>query len=207
MVELRIFVEGGGESSALRRSCRIAFKRFLPTVGAGVILGVRPCGSRGNAYRDFVTAVKQRKPDVLPVLLVDSEAPVGQSHKDKPWKFLGAQRHGKWTRPSGSRDNQAHLMVQFMESWLVCDPAALEEHYGKGFKKDKLPQNKNIEKVSTTEVKRKLNSAIRDTNRGKKGTYEHNEGFAILADLKYAKVEERSVWAKRLFDFLRDFKS
>jgi hypothetical protein len=54
---------------------------------------VIPCGRRDRAYRGFRTSLASADPDELPMLLVDSEAPVTKP----PWEHLKS-RDG-WERP------------------------------------------------------------------------------------------------------------
>ena len=39
-----------------------------------------------------------------------------------------------------------------MEAWLVACPEALEEYFGNGFKKAKLPQASDLESVSKKDI-------------------------------------------------------
>lgn len=58
MVNVRLYVEGGGENNkALRSACRRGFREFFLKAGLeGVLPRVIPCGGRQAAYEDFCTA-------------------------------------------------------------------------------------------------------------------------------------------------------
>ena len=67
MVEL--YVEGGGDSAALRTACRQGFTQFITNAGIGQRPRVVACGSRRDAYDSYCTAVANGEDAVL---LVDS---------------------------------------------------------------------------------------------------------------------------------------
>ena len=84
---IKIFVEGGGDTNALKGQCRRAFSSFLQKAGfAGKMPKIVVRGSRNAAYDSYCTAIKQGE-DAL--LLVDSEAPVKNMSADpsqwNPW--------------------------------------------------------------------------------------------------------------------------
>ena len=72
MVGMRLYVEGGGKTNLLRTECRQGFSAFLEKAGlAGHMPRVISCGSRKDAYDDFLTALGNGE---AAMLLVDSEA-------------------------------------------------------------------------------------------------------------------------------------
>lgn len=142
-----IFVEGGGKGKDLPGQCRRAFRTLLENAGIKASFTVTACGGRGDACRDFRKAL--RIAGSKPLLLVDSEGPV-TTHR--AWDHLG-------NRPAGVRDEQAQLMVQCMETWLVADRASLRAVFGAGVQEDKLPQHANLEAVHKDEMLAKLKAA------------------------------------------------
>jgi len=88
MVELHLYVEGGGDSKVLRTACRRGFSEFLAKAGLkGHMLRIVACGGRRQTYDDFRTAMKQGHYAVM--LLVDSEDPVAVA---SPWMHLLQRR-------------------------------------------------------------------------------------------------------------------
>ena len=127
------------------------------------------------------------------MLRVDAEEPVTAVG---PWEHLKGRDN--WDRPAGTTDQQCHLMVQVMESWFLADKAALVSYYGQGFRRHALPQNPNIEDVSTPDVNNSLDQATRDTQKGRYNKGRHS--FEILENIDPAKVMAASPYAKRFIE-------
>lgn len=131
MVNVVVYVEGGGTTSELRTRCRRGFSEFFQRAGLrGRMPRVVACGSRQDTYSDFCTALRSAaKSGKLPVLLVDSEARV----KDDctPWDHL--RRSDNWSQPDGASVDHVFLMVQCMEAWFVADRSVLESFFGQRF--------------------------------------------------------------------------
>ncbi|ADO68523.1 DUF4276 family protein [Stigmatella aurantiaca] len=192
-MSVRIYVEGGGTTGALKSECRRGFaeffKKFLPV---GKQPKVIACGSRNEALDDFRTALRKSRGDYI-VLLVDAEAPVGSAQE--VWSHL-EQRDG-WTPPDGATEDNTHLMVQCMESWFLADVPALSAYFGKGFQASALPKNPHIEAVSKQDVLKGLENATRQAQT--KGIYSKGgHSFAILALIDPVKVRHVSPHAERL---------
>lgn len=192
----KLYVEGGGDSKALRTACRKGFRKLLEKAGLGGRMPrIVACGGRKAAYDDFVTSL--RTGDCVPMLLVDAEGPALAA---KPWEHLRAR--DQWTRPEGAADEQCHLMVQVMESWFLADREALATFYGQGFKRAALPKNPMIEQVPKQDVMRALANATGETRKGSYSKGAHS--FDVLAALDPRRVEDASPHAKRLLDALRE---
>ena len=198
MVNAKIYVEGGGEGSITKRNFRTGFIRFLEKAGLrGNMPRVVASGSRNDAFDDFKAELSRN--DTNPMLLVDAEGPVTAPATDaQPWRHLQA-RDG-WQRPPGATDDQCHLMVQFMESWFLADPANLSAYYGEGFQAGSLPQNPRIEEVGKDDVLDGLERATRNTSKGRYNKGRHS--FELLAQLDPAKVADASPYARRFIDAL-----
>jgi hypothetical protein len=197
-VSCSVFVEGGGDTKYLRKRCREGFTAFFVKAGlAGRMPAIVACGSRGDAYSTFCTALKNAHARAFPVLLVDSEAPVVQGKT--PWAHVH-DRDG-WPKPPEAVDEQLHLMVQCMESWFVADRQAVAIFFAKGFKAKALPQNKKVEEIPVQTVQDALKAASKDTKKGRydKGTH----AFGILATIDPQKVAAAATHARRLLDTLK----
>ena len=196
MTTVKLYVEGGGESNALRTACRKGFSQFLEKAGlSGRMPRIVACGSRNAAYKDFCTALSQNK-DELPLLLVDSETIVAPN--DGSWQHL--RQRDNWSRPQGANDDHAHLMAQCMETWLIADRDTLANYFGNGFNQNSLPQNYNLEAVDKEEIYRSLKNATRQTM---KGSYSKgNHSFEILARINPELTCNRCSYANRLVAFL-----
>ncbi|RNM05926.1 DUF4276 family protein [Dickeya undicola] len=196
---MNVYVEGGGDTSSLRAECRRGFAEFLKKAGlAGSMPRIIACGSRRDAYNSFCTAISQGTPAML---LVDSEDPVtaaAQQNADpnqwQPWLHLRQRQGDGWEKPTGSDDQQCHLMTQCMESWLIADSITLASFFGQGFRTTLLPQG-NVERIAKQQVYDMLENATRNTTKGRYGKGAHS--FTLLALVDPAKVQQASPWAQR----------
>ncbi len=194
---VKLFVEGGGDSDALKTECRQAFTKLLERAGVkGRMPRVVACGARRNAFEQFCTAL-EGKGD-LAILLVDAESAV--THKS-PWDHVATREGDKWVRPKGATEEQLHLMVECMESWFLADPRALAAFYGRGFHASKLPTGKP-ESLSKADLYSKLKEATKDTKtKGSYGKGAHS--FKLLATLDPSLVAAACPWAAKFFESLR----
>jgi ABC-type dipeptide/oligopeptide/nickel transport system permease component len=86
MVTTRLYVEGGGDSKALRTTCREGFRRLIEKAGMkGRMPRIVACGGRQNALESFATAHAQATGNDGPMLLVDAEGPLTAAN---PWAHL-----------------------------------------------------------------------------------------------------------------------
>ncbi|WP_204491638.1 DUF4276 family protein [Archangium primigenium] len=196
-MSVRIYVEGGGDSNALRTECRRGFAEFLKkSLPAGKQPKIVACGSRNDAIEDFCTALRHPRGDQI-FLLVDAEGPV--SENQTVWHILIAS--GTWAPIPEVSEDQTHLMVQCMESWFLADVPALKTYFGQGFQESALPKNSRIETVSKLDVLNGLKKATRQTKT--KGDYSKSEhSFAILALIDPTKVRQASPHAERFIQTL-----
>ena len=198
LVTALVYVEGGGNSKALRAECRRGFAYFFEKAGLkGRMPRISACGGRQHAFDDFRHALQNPKNDRFTVLLVDSEEPVARGCQ--PWEHL--KRRDRWERPAAATDDSCHLMVQCMESWFLADKAALEQYFDNGFNRNSLPRREEVEDVSKQDIERGLSRATRQCKRT--GAYHKGRhSFAVLAELDPEKVTAASPHAKRLVDTL-----
>lgn len=204
---MKLFVEGGGNSAALKTECREGFKTFITRAGVDKRPRIVACGSRSEAYSDFCTAVKNKENAML---LVDSEEAIAADCQtgDKatwlPWNHLGTREGDRWAKPNGSVDIDCHMMVQIMETWFLADRAALIAFFVTGFKEGKLPSiERAIEGIPKSEVYR----ALKEATAGCKTKAPYGKGahsFKILASLDPEMVVRASPWAARFVDALKE---
>lgn len=194
MVAAKVYVEGGGDSHALRAACRKGFSTLFDRAGLhGRMPRIVAAGSRAEAFKRFCTALLNAAPREFVCLLVDSEAPVAAN--TSPWALLGNQ-------PAGADDDNAHLMVQCMEAWFLADQQALERFFGQGFRRNALPNRTDVETIPKRDIFAVIESATcacvtKDPYR--KGTH----SFEVLALLDPEKVAGASPYARRLFETLK----
>lgn len=158
-------------------------------VPAGRAVRVVACGPRNDAFRAFRSKLAGK--NEVPILLVDSEEQVTVTSK---WGHLKA-RDG-WDKPEAAQEQDVFLMAQSVETWFVADTDGLADFYGRGFRTDKLPRNPTLESLAKQNVVRDLREATKDT---KKGRYEKNHAFEILARIDATKVRDRCPHANQLF--------
>lgn len=131
-----VYVEGGGEKRKTLDDCRRGFGQlFEKIVATGHQPKVVACGSRESAVDEFQRDVERSKDGFL-ILLVDSEGPVDPGVNS--WTHL--RTNDRWEKPEAASNDQAHLMVQCMESWFLADPEALRTYYKQGFLIRSLPR-------------------------------------------------------------------
>lgn len=203
---VKLYVEGGGTTNALRAACRQGFTSFLDNAGLSKKPRVVACGGRKEAYDDYCTAVKNGEDAVL---LVDSETPVlpkyqeGVSGDWKPWQHLKNRVGDGWDKPPLAADVDCHLMTQCMENWFLADRIVLKKFFGQGFKEGHLPPvTSPVEAIDKSVVYDGLAKATKDCKtKSPYGKAEHS--FKLLAQIDPAKVAEASPWGRRFIELLK----
>lgn len=192
--EVRIYVEGGGNTKLSWRKIREGLSAFLNPLRElalqhGAELRIVPCGSRNDTFEEFRLALKNW-PDIFNVLLVDSENQVLLT----PREHLRQQDH--WNFPAGTED-QCHLMVRTIEAWLVADPETLASYYGQGFRRNALPKHEDIEAVSKEQLYQSLDRATAGTQKGRYAKIQHCAD--LLGRLNRDRVRQRAAHCELLF--------
>lgn len=192
--EIRICVEGGGDSKETKASIRRGFGVFLGQLRdiareRCIRWQIIACGPHNAAFDNFLLA-HQTHPEAFNVLLVDSESSVGTT----PWRHL--QQVDGWQTPDIS-DDYCHLMVQAMEAWLIADRDALIRFYGQRFNPNALPDNEDVEVVTKDDLERSLQSATRNTSKGPYHKLRH--GARLLEEIDPDKVRLKARHCNRLF--------
>lgn len=194
---MKIYAEGGGEGQLLQIVFRKGWSEFFKSAGlAGRLPRVVRGGDRQKTFDLFRTAVEHPDPDTLPLLLVDSEEAVQAGHTT--WQHL--KKRDNWDPPAGSTEDQAFLMVQVMETWLLADRAALRKYFDQHFNEKKLPNWPDLEAVSKEQIASALDSA---TTACKKRYAKGAVSFELLARTDASKVESACPHAERLLTVLR----
>lgn len=202
---VKLYVEGGGDTAALKAACRKGFSEFVAAAGLRDRPRIVACGTRRNAYESFCTAIAAGE---TAYLLVDSETPVAAAHQMgpaadwQPWRHLKARPEDGWERPAGVEERHCHLMVPCMESWLIADPGTLGRFFGQGFAPGALPRAPTVEGVGKEVLQDSLAKATKSCRT--KRPYDKGEhSFRLLALVNPAEVLAASPWAKRFIDFLK----
>lgn len=199
--EIRIYVEGGGDKKDTKARMREGFSGFLKDLSKiarsqRIKWQIIACGSRGNAFSDFKTALEAH-PDAFNVLLVDSEGRVPVD--TKPWEYL--KKHEQWDSP-GLDNAHCHLMVQAMEAWLIADTDTLKRFYGQEFKENSIPRNPKVEEIDKGSLEPSLKTASRNTSKGEYQKIQH--ASKLLEQLDAAKVRSSAPYCDRLFTTLAE---
>ncbi len=127
------------------------------------------------------------------MLLVDSEEEVNAGS----WDHLRSRVGDGWIKPNGATDENAHLMVQVMESWFLADQETLTAYYGQGFLANSLPKQHDIETIPKARVYSTLEHSTRPTQKGRYHKTRH--GFELLEQINPRLVRAKSGHADRLF--------
>ncbi len=197
VVEVKIYAEGGGEGQLLDTLFRQGWRDFFVSAGLATKLPrvIRGKG-RLRTFDLFRTAIENREPGTLPLLLVDSEDPVDPRHT--VWQHLRSRDN--WQKPNGASDDDAFLMVQVMETWFVADREALRSYFNGCLNEKALPQWPNLESVPKEMILKALDSA---TANCKTGYTKGRVSFQLLSSVNAAQVENRCQHARRLMERLR----
>lgn len=200
MSGVALYMEGGGPGRSGRAALRLGMDHFLrPCKLAArrrrLSWKLVPCGSRREAYRRFKKACEDSGPNEMQMLLVDSEAPVTLPPREHLQERVGDQ----WDL-GFAKDCAVHLMVQFMETWIVADPGALADYYGRDFITSKLPRRLDLENEPKASIERALKEATKGTQKGVYHKISH--AGELLKRLNQTRVHDRCRHCKRLFEAL-----
>jgi len=179
---VRVYIEGGAKGHTEDSDFRRGWKRFLAELhdtarrhGYHSLEVVRGQG-RSRTYRSFLNW-REVHPDDLCVLLVDAET--GVPDGAAVWDVVASRVGDGWPRPEWATERHLYLIVQFVETWLLTDPAALGHFFGTGFRSEGLPCT-NLEQRSKAEIERALREATKETGRG---PYAHGMAHRIIGDV------------------------
>lgn len=191
MKTITIYLEGGGDTDALRCRCREGFQKLFDKCAFKRRPKLVACGGRGKAFDRFCTA--QKLGEEVALLLVDSEDPM--SDIEHTWEHL--KTRDNWTKPENATDEQVLMMTTCMETWIVTDRAALRSHYGSSLNENQLPALNNLESRDRHAIQESLERATSTcSNKYEKG----KKSFQILSLLS------RSTLEGHLPSFVRDMR-
>jgi len=194
-VTATLYIEGGGEGKDLGTRFRKGWRAFFDATGVDDRTKIVRGGGRQRTYDMFAVAIRDRRNDTLPLLLVDSEAPVQSGHS--PWQHLLA-RDG-WNKPDGAGEDQAFLMVQFMETWFLADKDGLRRYFGQGFRDQAMKQWPDLEAVPKETV---LNALAQATAACRKAYGKGKTSFELLEYINPDRVRAACPHAKALLQRL-----
>ncbi len=193
-MRVRVYVEGGGDAGSTKAACREGFRRLFEKLNLKAMPKVVASGGRQKAFANFSDALYNRPGEAI-LLLVDSEAAV----ETNAWSHL--KTHDGWNRPAEASEEQAHLMVQCMESWFLADKEALKQFYASGFLVKALPGTLHVESIPKARIVSSLRRASEGTQKGEYHKTRH--AFTLLRLVDPAKVRAVSRHAANFFDVLR----
>ncbi len=197
MVTATLYIEGGGEGRELGARFREGWNEFFKSAGVGSKIKIVRGGGRDQTFDRFTTAIKDDSPNMISLLLVDSEGPVAAGNS--VWQHLYA-RDG-WSQPPDADDDQAFLMVQIMETWFLADRVELQKYFGAKFKQNAFKKWPKLEDVPKLTVLNALASATAScSKRYSKGKV----SFELLARINPTLVETACPHAKALLNRLKD---
>jgi len=200
MVKMKLFVEGGGDTSLTQRPFRAGLSAFITKAGIKNRPQILFCGGRQAAYDDYCTAISNGEQAFL---LVDSEEPVSPCHQKgqpeawQPWLHLKQRNGDAWKKPAGAKDTECHLMVQVMETWFLADRRALTTFFGQYFNEKALPATgRSLESVSKQDIYSAIaNATQRCEGKGEYGKGKHSS--KLLEETDPGRVVAASPWADR----------
>lgn len=199
--KVAIYIEGGGDTRALQTPLKRGFKKLFEKAVVNIHeLDVIPCGGRDRAYKDFRIAFEQGRYEVA-MLLIDSEGPVATGQR--AWQYFSSGVRPDdvgFTPPTGSTNDNAHLMVQMMEAWFITDVAAFRTLYRHGLQEKSFSNSMNLEQIPKHQLIPALENATRQTS---KGQFKKSHGAELIAELNVAQLRQRSAHADRLFTILQ----
>ena len=196
MKAIAIYAEGGGDHPG--PELRVGFDTLLKAQKEAARArrlrwSMVLCGGRQGTCDAFLDAVRT-EPEVVNVLLVDSEGPVAAETGDTKKDAAKRRQHLK-TRDGWNLDavdaECIHLMVQCMEAWIVADPEALAAFYDQYFKANALPARQKLEEEPKQDLYYKLDKATGDKRltKGRYGKIRH--ASELLKRIDPAKVAVR----------------
>ncbi|MBA0188567.1 MULTISPECIES: DUF4276 family protein [Pectobacterium] len=190
-MDIAIYVEGGGNTSSQKAELRQGFDGLLRDVKAlaqakRIGWKLSCCGGRQAAYNAFINALNTN-PDVVNILLIDSEEPAPSLTRDVIENARLTVEHlrqrDNWDL-SSAEPERIHLMAQCMEAWIVSDPEALVRFYGQHFTQNVLPARRNLEEEPKEDIYTKLAraSSSKKITKGEYGKITHASRLLPMLD-------------------------
>jgi len=193
---IAIYLEGGGVGANTKSALRRGMSEFLGEIRDNCrdnrwFFKLVACGDRNEAYRGFYNFNEFEKYHVV-VLLVDSEEKVKAGY---PHQHL-TQRDG-WQFLENNKNN-VHLMVQTMETWIVCDQNAMKKFYGNNYRPIILPAE--LEDTSKPDISNWLDNATSKTQKGRYHKIKH--ASELMKQINPDEVRKRCKHCDNMFTSL-----
>lgn len=203
---VKIYVEG---DAILRPSFQLFFSAQRERIHREARLKFQIEMWEGNSStHDKWRYMRDKEPENLHLLLIDSEGAVGGSDSEVPASCTS------FLTEEDLRTGDVYFMTQLMESWYLTKVAVLERLYKRGFKADKLPKiptakaptaaGEALEAVSKQKVEDGLAEATKETT---KGPYDRTNAKTTIAplmleELKPEEIAKVSYHLRRLLERL-----
>ena len=148
------------------------------------------CGGRDRAFRDWTKQpLDARYP--IRILLVDAEGPVAGGVR------AHLARRDSWKIPKAEEEN-VHLMVQTMETWIAADRPALADYYGDRLLASALPVAEDLEAIPKDRIQAALTRATIPTQ--KEAYHKTRHAPDLLRKIDPDLVRKRCRTCDRLFE-------
>lgn len=196
-MDIRIYIEGAGLGAESKAQFRQGFKGFLSKLDEKarpkkIKIEVIPCGGRDSTYSDFRKALRSH-PSAFNILLVDAGDAIAYEPPDfAPCDHLN--KRDNWEMKNIA-DEQCHLMVRTMETWLICDIQNLKDFYKQGFHEKSIPKTQNVERIEKTTLNDALKKATQNTTAGEYHKMRH--GPKLLKTLDAELVRKAAAHCER----------
>lgn len=174
--KISLYIEGGKAgnrdlNSKLRRAFDTIFRAYFGDSYKKI--KIHACGSRGDAFLDFIRSIKQEN---ISFLLIDSEENVDVADFQQRQKFVNKIFSNHIGKFSSINIKNIFFMIVNTESWILTDKNNIKDFFCKDFKIDKLPKGKDCEKISKEAIYEGFEQATKEC---KKKLTKHNV-FEIL---------------------------
>lgn len=113
---------------------------------------------------------------------------------------LYVEARSSWVRPDGAAEDQAFLMTQVMETWILADRPNMRSYFGQDFRENALKDWPDLEALPKATVLQALDRATAGcAKRYAKGRV----SFELLGRLNPSLVEQACPHARALLARLR----
>ncbi len=192
---IAIYLEGGGHARGTKQRLRVGMSHFLGQLkerarGKSMLWKIVVCGGRDRAFHDWCKQPPTARYPIR-ILLVDAEGPVSGSVR------AHLERRDSWSIPKAEEEN-VHLMVQTMETWIAADRSALADYYGQHFLASALPVAEDLEAIPKDRIRTALTRATIPTQ--KREYHKTRHAPDLLQRIDPDLVRRRCRMCHRLFE-------
>lgn len=205
--EIRLYIEGGGNTASEKNDLKIGFRKFFDTL----IQSARQqklkweiimCGSNLKTI-EAVRLAANSHPTALNILLIDSDGEVSKDQTNKAYLRNKFEQEGDKKTSQAILDlneEQCYLMVQEMEAWFLADRQVVEHYFRGNFYGNKVPANSKVEDIDKANLVPSLENA---TRRDPKKQYNKiRDAKYLLEQIDPAKVRKAAPHCDELFKAL-----